>query len=209
MGSAYSYTDTWSQGGAADSDGDGTYDHNHVNPNTPYAVGQGTVENDYNSCGHEYYTVVTMTGPDSSTVSGGGSASLEITIDGQYFAESQLFYYCPIAGREFSSGFTDSFLDVSNINDVYYGYVREFNNPPITQMKWCVYRACANSDQNPPNGCFDRDYWDLRHITDICGMGLRSTFARVRIPIIGTYTCIQLSHDDFTFNPCIPGGVLP
>ena len=209
MGNAYSYTDTWSQGGEADSDGDGIYDHNHINPNRPYAVGQGVVENDYNTCGHEYYTETTMTGPDGSTASGEGSASLEIIIDGQYFTESQLFYYCPIAGRSFESGFSSNFLDVTAINDVYYGYQRTYPNPPFFLTKWCIYRACADSDTHPANGCFDPDYWDLRDAGDTCAGGIRSTFAKVRVPFFGIYKCIEISHADLPGNPCGIGGVLP
>lgn len=210
MGNAYSYTDMWVVGGEdADPDGNGIVEIDDSNPLPPaYVVGQGIVENSYNSCGHEYYTNVTVTGPDGNEAYGQGSATLEIFIDGDFFTESDLIYYCPFAGRDFEGGTSYNTLDATT-NEIYYGYKGE---QLVGGFKVCKYRACVETDTNPVNGCYfvEKEIHIRPPESRVCPPGTYSKFIKARLAPFFPWSplvCKVFIHNELTFNPC-PFGTL-
>lgn len=200
MGNAYSYTDVWTVGGNFDFDSDGVPDvQDGGSVTSPAAVGQGVVENSYNGCGHEYYTDVTMTGPDGSISYGLGSASLELIVDGDYFAESQLMYYCPIAARDFEGGFTSNYLEAGAV-DFYYKFDYQFT---VGGYPVCAFIACNHNDTSHP--CFKSRVQDVRYDRGPCGAGIRVTRIRTRVPLVGIMVCVTLDHQHLADDPCIYG----
>lgn len=94
-------------------------------------------------------------------------------------------------------------------NTILYRYVREEIDSilGVGIVKRCIYTACADTDRNPSNGCFYSSYetfTDIRNTTDTCASGIRATYRRYRIPIIGITYCDRVSHDDLPYNPCNP-----
>lgn len=198
MGNAYSLTEMWVQ-----EEDLHTYNHQAI-LSEPLIVANGVVESDYNTCGHEYSTTTTMTLPDNSTVEG---AQTNIIIDGTYFSRTQLTYYCPTAGREFEG--EESFNELEfygGVNDIYYGYTSSsYYN---LYLKFCYFRACYGTDQNPSNGCFGPSYipfTDIVNASSLCHGGVRNSYQRYRIPIIGGSFCSRIGHYDFPQSPCLFG----
>ena len=166
MGNAYSYTDTWA---TEYTDPPNQYKHWATPSGSPTAWGKGVVENDYNTCSHTYYTVVTMIGPRDGYSQGINTTMLPVDVykDGQYVTNSDLYYYCEYAAREFYAGSSSNFLESSGISEVWLGKTQErtiFLNA-FKEIRWCYYRACFDSDQNPSNNCFYPDWheeWDIQ-----------------------------------------------
>jgi hypothetical protein len=190
MGNAYSLTDMWVQEGES---------YNHASGITePIIIANGVVENDYNTCGHEHSTRTVMTLPDNTTVEG---AQTDIIIDGTYFAATQLKYYCPIVGRELDAGESFNELELyGDTNDVYFGYTSSTYYNIL--LKYCYYRACYGSNENPSNNCFHLTFTDIVNASSPCPGGIRATYQRYRIPYIGGSYCVRLDHTDFPTTPC-------
>lgn len=206
MGNAYSYTDTWASARPLDLDGDGEIaDYDHTAPNFVAAVGVGVAENTYNSCGHEYYTVVTMTGPNSGYSEGINSTSLDISLflDGDYITDSTLYYYCPIAGRDFAGAVSSAVMSVDTFNEIWYGYTREMIvGPAGNPIRACFNRACIETDENPPNGCYKPNWIHYLNTSQTCPRGTLVAWSRpsvLGIPL----PCLPIYERDInSFSPC-------
>ncbi len=203
MGNAYSYTDTWA---TEYIDPPNQYKHWTNPPGSPTAWGKGVVENDYNTCSHSYYTVVTMTGPRGGYSEGIDMASLpvDVYVDGEYLTNSQLFYYCEYAARDFYAGMSSNLLESSGINEIWLGKTEErivFINA-FKEIRWCYYRACLDTDQNPANNCFFVDFHEEWDIQFQCPPGVRAQYARFTIPFLGFSFCYVFSHNHLVFDPC-------
>jgi hypothetical protein len=190
MGNAYSLTEMWVQQ-------EDSYNH-ESGIIEPIIIANGVVENDYNTCGHEYSTRTVMTLPNNTTVEG---AQTDVIIDGIYFASTQLKYYCSIAAREFDAGESFNELELyGDTNDVFFGY--SSSSYFTLLLKFCNYRACFGSNQSPSNNCFHLNFYDIVNTNTPCPGGVRATYQRYRVPYIGGSYCVRLSHVDYDVTPC-------
>lgn len=200
MGSAYSVTEMWVEQ-------ENLHGYNHASsPAEPIIVANGVVENDYNTCGHEYSAVTTMTLPNGGTVVG---AETEIIIDGTYFASTDLKYYCPIIAREIDvEDSSNQFELYGPVNTIYYKY--QYREGWLPGLNKCWYKACIDTDQNPPNNCWGPSYiwaWDVVNTSAPCPQSVQNSYQRYRYPLLGISHCVRIDHRDLPFDVC-PYGTL-
>lgn len=93
-------------------------------------------------------------------------------------------------------------------NTIYYSFNRqEIIN---SSLKRCIFRACYGTDENPPNGCWGPSYLEFTDIVNTsaaCGPGIRVTYSKYRIPLLGFSFCARLGHTHLSFNPCSLGNL--
>ena len=211
--SAYSYADTWT-----DNESGITDQENDIGQ--VFVVGSGVTEIMTGSQAHEVNMQVELLTPSGRAQYGAGtwheqSSGTSITVvvsiimlqnpfeEGYFFTTTITQVTCPY---EPGTSNASSSLPVVNggSNTILYRYDREYPSS-TTPWKTCYYKACANNDRNPPNGCFYpsyETYREVRNQSEACPAGVSISYTRYRIPLIWFSYCWAWTHHDLSFNPC-------
>jgi len=141
---ATTYSDVWISG---DSD---TYDDNA--PTEGQVWGMGTTEDMYNSYGHDYWVITTITASDgsSATTTSASSTSyaqaLAVLPVGPYDYDiaSEHWYYCPIGYSTVLFTTAWGLARYHGHQDVYYKLTEQVGPTPITGTIDCYYEVCID-----------------------------------------------------------------
>lgn len=212
--SSYVYTDSWA-------DTEMAIPENGHEDGRVSIVGSGVLEF---GGGHMGEMTLTLTSPSgASTIAsgrwlrGGGAKSLTVSINaisgssadlGNFVTQSQVEMICPFEPETHSQ---DSLtIEEQSSNTIYYSYIREGPSLYSSSHKMCVYRACIDTDQNPPNGCWGSVYVEFEDnigLQEACSQGIRITYKSYRIPYIYSW-CIRDGHYHINnYNPCPYGNL--
>lgn len=164
-----------------------------------YIYGCGVTEDYYNSWGHTFNAITTITSPQgrTSTQDSGyntpyGRADVVLEFQdndsGTYLVNTEHYYYCPVVFETYYAGASTASM-TGSVHEVYYGFRYSVPNP-YSNGTICNYQKC---DVAPCGSVVGQDWVPQGQS---CPAGYKDTFRKIVF-------CFHRDHVHLpTFNPC-------
>jgi phage baseplate assembly protein gpV len=196
-----SYGSTYSNvtiGGDSDS-----YDAS--SPTQGYVDGQGATEDSYNSYGHQYWVVTTISnqyGSSSTVTSSSSTYFTEATATlplgaGNFTVDTEHWYYCPIANQTLLNSTSGAFAEYLGSEDVYYKLSEQVGPAPFSGIVDCYYDVCYNST---PNIC-NKTHFLIRKANQNCAQWIKITWFKYKVLYVFE-RCSRLLPVELSFPAC-------